>query len=146
MEEKIDTSINVETPIFKKYKQFMKDKSQFSPQVFNKNPKSLSVFPTIVLKEINNTEDSNYTSLDRQEFVNAITDEINIYTKDMVIDEKKYSSKEIMNELKYLTFEFFRIWGFTRTQCSEADYVNLDVDRFIIVETCNLNNWNRKIF
>lgn len=146
MENKVDTSMNIETPIFKKYKKYLQDKSRFSPNVFNKAPKSLSVFPTIVLKESNNTEDSNYTTLDRTEFVEAITDTINIYTKDMVIDGVKYPSKEIMNELKYLTFEFFQAWGFTRTQCSDADYLNKEVDRLVIIETCNLNNWNRKIF
>ena len=141
-----DTSMNIETTIFKKYKQYLKDNSKFAPNVFNKAPKNLSVFPTIVLKEINNTEDSNYTSLDRKEFVNEITSTIDIYTKDMIIDGVKYPSKEIMNELKYLTFDFFQAWGFTRTQCSEADYLNLEVDRLVIIETCKLNNWNRKIF
>ena len=141
-----DTSMNIETTIFKKYKQYLKDNSKFAPNVFNKAPKNLSVFPTIVLKEINNTEDSNYTSLDRKEFVNEITSTIDIYTKDMIIDDVKYPSKEIMNELKYLTFDFFQAWGFTRTQCSEADYLNLEVDRLVIIETCKLNSWNRKIF
>lgn len=146
MEQNVDTSMNIETPVFKKYKQFLTDKSKFNPKVFNKTPKSLSVFPTIVLKEINNTENTDYTSLNRMEFVNSLTETIEIYTKDMIIDGKKYPSKEIMNELKYLTFEFFQAWGFVRTQCSEADYLNYEVDRYIIIETCNLNNWNRKIF
>lgn len=141
-----NTSMNIETTIFKKYKQYLKDNSKFAPNVFNKAPKNLSVFPTIVLKETNNIEDSNYTSLDRKEFVNEITSTIDIYTKDLIIDGVKYPSKEIMNELKYLTFEFFQAWGFTRTQCSEADYLNLEVDRLVIIENCKLNNWNRKIF
>lgn len=146
MDNKIDTSMNIESMVFKLYKQYLKDKSKFSPNVFNKAPKNLSVFPTIVLKESNNIEDSNYTTLDRKESVSEITDTIDIYTKDMVINGKKYPSKEIMNELKFLTFEFFQAWGFTRTQCSEADYLNLEVDRLVIMEKCNLNNWNRKIF
>ena len=141
-----NTSMNIETTIFKKYKQYLKDNSKFAPNMFNKTPKNLSVFPTIVLKETNNIEDSNYTSLDRKEFVNEITSTIDIYTKDMIIDGVKYPSKEIMNELKYLTFDFFQAWGFTRTQCSEADYLNLEIDRLVIIETCKLNNWNRKIF
>lgn len=141
-----ETSMNVETMIFKFYKQYLKDKSKFSPNVFNRTPKNLSVFPTIVLRETNNTEDSNYTTLDRKEFVNEITSSIDIYTKDIIIDGVKYPSKEVMNELKYLTFDFFQAWGFTRTQCSEADYLNYEVDRLVIMETCSLNSWNRKIF
>lgn len=146
MEDKINTSMNVETPIFKTYKQFLKDKSKFNPNVFNKTPKSLSVFPTIILKESNNVEDTNYTTLDKSEFVNSITETIEIYTKDMIVDGVTYPSKEIMNELKYLTFDFFHAWGFKRTQCTEADYLNYEVDRYIIIETGSLNNWNRKIF
>lgn len=146
MNKEINTSMNVESMVFKFYKQYLKDKSKFNPNVFNRTPKNLSVFPTIVLKETNNTEDSNYTTLNRKEFVNEITDTIEIYTKDLIIDGVKYPSKEVMNELKYLTFDFFQAWGFTRTQCSEADYLNYEVDRLVIVETCNLNSWNRKIF
>lgn len=146
MENEIKLDMNVESMIFRFYKQYLKDKSKFSPNVFNRTPKNLSVFPTIVLKETNNAEDSNYTTLDRNEFVNEITSTIEIYTKDLVIDGVKYPSKEIMNELKYLTFDFFHAWGFTRTQSSEADYLNYEVDRLVIVETCKLNSWNKKIF
>lgn len=144
MEQEIN--MNVETMLFKFYKQYLKDKSKFSPNVFNRTPKNLSVFPTIVLRETNNVEDSNYTTLDRKEFVNEITSSIDIYTKDVIIDGVKYPSKEVMNELKYLTFDFFQAWGFTRTQCSEADYLNYEVDRLVIMETCSVNSWNKKIF
>lgn len=141
----IDTSMNIETPIFKYFKKYMQDKSQFSPNVFNATPKNLAVFPTITFRETNNTNNLRGTTLDRTETVNNITDTIEIYTKDMVIDGVNYSKKEITNELKYLIFDFFQTWGFTRTQCTQADYLNLEVDRFIIVETCSLNSWNRKM-
>lgn len=145
MEEKINTSMDIESPIFLKLKKYLTDKSKYSPNVFSKTPQSLSKFPTIVVKETNNIEDSNYTTLDRNEFVNRITDTIDIYTKDMVVDGKKISSKIIMNELKYLIFAFYQAWGFTRTQATEADYLNYEIDRFIIIESCSLNSWNRKI-
>ena len=141
----IDTSMNIETPIFKYFKKYMQDKSQFSPNVFNATPKNLAVFPTITFRETNNTNNLRGTTLDRTETVNNITDTIEIYTKDMVIDGVNYSKKEITNELKYLIFDFFQTWGFTRTQCTQADYLNFEVDRFVIVETCSLNSWNRKM-
>lgn len=141
----IDTSMNIETPIFKYFKKYMQDKSQFSPNIFNATPKNLAVFPTITFRETNNTNNLRGTTLDRTETVNNITDTIEIYTKDMVIDGVNYSKKEITNELKYLIFDFFQAWGFTRTQCTQADYLNLEVDRFVIVETCSLNSWNRKM-
>ena len=145
MEEEIDTSMNIETPIFKKFKQYMIAKSQFSPNVFNSTPKNLAAFPTIILKENNNIQNTRHTTLNRQEIVNDITDVIEIYAKDMVIDNKTYTKKQIINELKYLIFDFFQAWGFTRTQCTPADYLNYEVDRYIIIETCSLNSWNRKI-
>lgn len=145
MNETINTNMDIESPIFLKFKQYLKDKSKYSPNVFNKTPQSLSVFPTIVLKETNNIEDSNYITLDRKEFVNQITDTIDIYTKDMIIDGVRISSKTIMNELKYLVFDFFQAWGFTRTQATDSEYLSYEVDRFIIIETCKLNSWNRKI-
>lgn len=145
MEETIDTSMNIETPIFKKFKQYLTDKSQFAPNVFNSTPKNLAVFPTVIFKENNNIQNLNATTLDRTETVNNITDIIEIYTKDTVINGTSYSKKEITNELKYLIFDFFQSWGFTRTQCTEAEYLNYEVDRHIIIETCSLNSWNRKM-
>lgn len=145
MEEQVDTSMNIETPIFKKLKQYLIDKSEFSPNVFNATPKNLAVFPTITFKETNNTQDLSGTTLDRTETVNNIVDTIEIYTKDMVIDGVTYTKKQITNELKYLIFDFFQYWGFTRTQAAEGEYLNLEVDRYIIIETCSLNSWNRKI-
>lgn len=145
MSNEVDTSMNIETPIFKKFKQYLIDKSQFSPNVFNATPKNLAVFPTITFKESNNTQDLRATTLDRTETVNNIVDTIEIYTKDMVIDGVTYTKKQITNELKYLIFDFFQYWGFTRTQATEGEYLNLEVDRYIIIETCSLNSWNRKI-
>lgn len=141
----INTSMNIEIPIFKYLKEYLVSNSRFSPNVFNSTPKNLAVFPTIIFKENNNTQNLNATTLDRTETVNNITDTIEIYAKDMIIENNTISKKEIINELKYLIFDFFQSWGFTRTQCSEADYLNYEVDRYIIIETCSLNNWNRKI-
>lgn len=145
MEEQINTSMNIETTIFKKLKQFLIDKSNFSPNIFNSTPKNLAVFPTITVKETNNTQNVNATTLDRAETINELTYTIEIYTKDMVVDGTMYAKKEITNELKYLIIDFFNTYGFIRTQCTEAEYLNYEVDRFIIIETCSLNNWNRKI-
>lgn len=143
--EEVDTSMNIETPIFKKLKQYLIDSSKFSPNVFNSTPKNLAVFPTITFKESNNIQNLQATTLDRSETVDDIVDTIEIYAKDMVINGVQYTKKEIINELKYLIFNFFQAWGFIRTEATEGEYLNLEVDRYIIIETCSLNNWNRKI-
>lgn len=141
----IDTSMNIEKTIFKYFKQYLIDNSQFSPNVFNSTPKNLAVFPTVIFKETSNVQNVGSTTLDRTETVDNITDTIEIYAKDMVVGETTVSKKEIVNELKFLTFKFFQAWGFIRTQSSDADYLNYEVDRHIIIETCSLNNWNKKI-
>lgn len=141
----VDTSMNIETPIFKKFKQYLNDKSQFSPHVFNSTPKNLAVFPTIVFEETNNIENTRATTLDRTETADNIIDTIEIYTKDMVINGVEYSKKQIFNELKYLIFDFFQSYGFIRTGCTKAEYLNYEVDRHIITETCSLNSWNKKL-
>lgn len=143
--EQVDTSMNIETPIFRYLKKYLQESSKFSPNIFNATPKNLAVFPTITFKESNNTQNTGATSLDRTETVNDIIDTIEIYAKDMVVDGVQYTKKQIINELKYLIFDFFQAWGFTRTQASDAEYLNYEVDRYIIVETCSLNSWNRKI-
>lgn len=145
MESIVDTSMNIETPIFKKLKAYLTNKSNFSPYVFNDIPKNLAVFPTITFEESVNTQNLGATTLDRTETVNNITYTIEIYTKDMVINGQEYSKKEITNELKYLIFDFFQAWGFIRTQSTKAEYLNYEVDRYIIEESGSLNNWNRKI-
>lgn len=145
MSEQVDTSMNIETPIFKKLKLYLQENSRFSPNVFNDTPKNLVVFPTITFKESNNIQNLQATTLDRTETVDNITDTIEIYAKDMIISGVTYTKKQIINELKYLIFDFFQAWGFTRTQATEAEYLNYEVDRYIIIETCSLNNWNRKI-
>lgn len=143
--EEVNTSMNIETPIFKKLKKYLQDKSKFSPNIFNATPKNLAVFPTITFKETNNTQNIGATTLDRTETVNDITYTIEIYAKDDVFNGVQYTKKEIINELKYLIFDYFQALGFTRTQASDAEYLNYEIDRYVIIETCSLNNWNRKI-
>lgn len=145
METKLNTDMNIETPVFKKLKKYLQDKSKFKPYVFNDIPKNLTVFPTITFIENTNIEDTRATTLNRQEYANRLTVTVEIYAKDTVIDGIQYSSKEIINELKYLIFDFFQAWGFTRTQATKADYLNYEVGRYVIIETCIVNNWNRKI-
>lgn len=137
--------MNIETALFKLFKKYITEQSNFSPYIFNNTPKNLSVFPTIVLEEQNNTTDIKYTTLDRQENVNNLTYRIEFYVKDIIIDGETHTSKEISNELKYLIFDFFEAYGFIRTQCTKADYTNYEVDRYIILEEGKLNNWNRKL-
>lgn len=141
----VDTSMNIENTIFQEYKEYLKEHSKFNPLVVPNSNKTLTKFPTVLFKEQNNVSNVSHTTINREQIVNNITDVIEIYTQNQIIDGVEYASKVVMNELKYLTFDFFDYVGATRTDCSPAEYINKEVDRLVIIYTYSVNNWNRKI-
>lgn len=152
MEEENTIQINprfdIEDYIFTNFEKYMLEHSKYIPSdnerhIYNKAPKTLVRFPTILLKENGNTELSR--TLDRTQFLDQMTYIIEIYTKDMVINGERVASKVVMSELKYLVFDFFRERGFERVGCNEAETSDYQVDRLVITERCTQNNWNRII-
>ena len=143
----INTNYDIEQVLYNKFKEYMVKNSKFitADKIFTKAPKTLADFPTIVFKEGSNTEDTRYKSLDRTQFVNQITDTIEIYTKDIVLDGVRYASKTVMSELKYLVFDFFESIGATRVSCEPVEYNSYQVDRLVIIERYRQNNWNKMI-
>lgn len=136
---------DLESKLFIKFKEYMQNKSKFNPYVFNDTPKALTNFPTILMYENSNTDDVTYISLDRNEIVSDLRFVIDIYVKDMIVDGQKYTSKQIVKELKYLVFDFFEYYGFIRTEATKTDYTNYEVSRYIITETVKQNSWNNKL-
>lgn len=143
----INTNFDIENIMFLRLKEYLQTKSRFQPSVFTKAPQQLAdnLFPIIVFKETSNVDAIQYRSLDRTQIVNQITDTIEIYTKEKVVNGSKYASKTVMSELKYLVFDFFEKYGATRVACDIVEYNNYEVDRLVIVERYLQNNWNRKI-
>jgi hypothetical protein len=141
--------MDIETDLFSMYKKYLLENSQYLSQdkqcVFLKAPQSLTIFPTIVVKEMNSIDASSYKTTNRQEYVNNLSYKIEIYTKNQNVDNKLISSKVIQNELKYLTLKFFNDVGFERTLCEPAEYLDVTVDRLIILEKCLINSWNKQL-
>lgn len=137
--------MNIESNIFLKYKEYILKNSKYAPKIFPNVPQSLKDFPTVIVKEQNNIDDNRYKSTNRQEFVNSLTYQIEIYTKNMIIGGKQVNSKIIMDELKYLTMDFFNLLGFDRTLCEKAEYLDVTVDRLIILEKGLLTSWNKQL-
>ena len=135
--------LDIYSKLFKQYKEFINEKSQFAPRISKKTPQSLSYFPTIIMKETINS--SNTQTLNGQEFTDRLAYTIEIYTKDCVVGSTKYASDIVMRDLQYLTFEFFNNMKFNRDLCSNAEYIDINVDRKIIIFSCRINNWNGKI-
>lgn len=138
-------NMDIEAELFLNFKEYMLKNSKYSPYISSKAPQSLTKFPTIVMKEYSNIDNNDYKSTNRQEFVNVLSYRIEIYTKDQIANGTVTSSKVILNELKYLVMDFFNMYGFERTQCEYAEYLDVTVDRLIILERATINNWNKKI-
>lgn len=135
--------LDIYNKLFKQYKEYINEKSTFAPRILKKTPQSLSYFPTILMKEtVNNT---NTNTLNGQEFTDRLAYTIEIYTKDCVIGTTKYASDVVMRDLQYLTFEFFNNMKFQRDVCNNAEYIDINVDRKIIIFSCKINSWNGKI-
>lgn len=136
--------IDIENAIYNKYKAYMSN-SRFNPKVFNKSPKQLKDFPTIIFKETSNRENTRYKTLDFSQTVNQITFTVEVYTQDLVIENVKFASKIVMNELKRMSFDFFQYCGFERTSCEYVDYYNTDIDRLIMTVRTNQASWNLQV-
>ena len=134
-----------ENKLFKLYKDFIIEKTKYAPDIFNDIPQQLAKFPTITFIETDN-RDSNYgNSVDRGEYIDTLQYTIDIYTKNQKVGKNLVARKIITNELKNLTIEFLRTYGFKRTSCNKAEYLDIEVDRTVIVAECDINSWNEKI-
>lgn len=136
---------DIEFMIYDKLKNYLDNNSRYSPKVFNKAPKQLVQFPTVVFKESSNSEDTRHKTLDYSQWVNQITFTIEVYTQDMVANNGKVASKIIMSELKYLLIDFFEKIGFTRVSCDYVDYYVNDIDRLVMVVRTSQASWSGKI-
>lgn len=134
-----------ENEIFMMYKKYIQEKSKYKPEIFNDTPQKLAVFPTITFIESDNRDSVNNNSVDRVEYVDELQFKVDIYTKNQKSKPNMIARKIITNELKNLTIEFFRKYGFRRTSCNKAEYLDIEVDRTVIVAECSINNWNGKI-
>lgn len=135
--------LDVYSKLFKQYKEYINENSQFAPKILKKTPQSLTYFPTILMKETTNNTSVQTTNC--QEFIDNLAYTIEIYTKDSNIGNTIYASDIVMRDLQYLTFEFFKNMKFNRDLCVAAEYIDKNIDRKIIIFSCKLNSWNGKI-
>lgn len=147
--------MDIESEIVREYKQYMISNSIFGTILNDKKtilpdtPQSFSKFPTIVIKETNNSMYGMGKTLDRTEYVDNILYQVDIYTKDVTMkvdgELKTFAARTVINELKDLTFKFFNQIGFNRITATRGEYIDINVNRYISVFEARLNNWNMKI-
>ena len=123
--------MNIEVDLLKEYNAFMKKNSVFAEklQILPDTPQSFSKFPTIIFKEQDNTDNLSLLTLNRLEFGDNLTYQVDIYTKNITINGTEYNSRVIVNELKNLTAKFFKYCGFQREGSTRGEYTDINVKR-----------------
>lgn len=137
----------IETDLFLEYKKYMLEKSKFKDMlIVPMTPKSSTKFPTIVMAEINNSDNISGKTTDRTEYVSRLTYRVSIYVKPIIVDGVKYQELQVMNELKELTYHFFNMIGFDRSSSRRTDNLDKSVFRQEIIFTGNLASWNNSLY
>lgn len=137
----------MEQDITKAYYKFIKEKSKFKDvlKVFPDTPQSFYDFPTIVLYEMSNSDNTRLMTTNRIEYGDDVTYKVDIYTKNITLDGKEYVAKEVINELKELTSIFFRNLGFRRNSSTRGEYIDLSIKRHVMIFSAGVQSWNNYI-
>lgn len=137
----------VESDIAVEFNKYIKATSVFRDKllVLPDTPQSFSTFPTIIIRETNNIDNLSLKSTEFSEYGDSISYQVDIYTKDVIIDSTKYSSKIVINELRDLVHRFFRQNGFERTEDANGEYIDLSVKRRTLLFTGTVQSWNKSI-
>ena len=140
--------MNIEVDLLKECNAFMKKNSVFAEklQILPDTPQSFSKFPTIIFKEQDNTDNLSLLTLNRLEFGDNLTYQVDIYTKNITINGTEYNSRVIINELKNLTAKFFKYCGFQREGSTRGEYTDINVKRQTMLFSGSLSSWNKNIF
>lgn len=137
-----------ESVLRKKLLEYIKLKSEYGSyidNIFSKTPQSFSNFPTIILKEVNNTDNILGKTLDNLEYIDDISIQVEIYSKDIIHNKKRVSSLVIINSLKEIIHNFFRGLGFVRETSQPSEYIDINIDRYVFLFSSKVQNWNNQL-
>ena len=102
--------------IFQDYKQFIIERSSFSPRVVKDYTNTSAYFP-IISCQLSNFVDTDYCTIDMIENHEEMYLTIDIYTKNEAVKNNKVASQQINDELTELTIQFFNSKKMKRTLC-----------------------------
>ena len=139
--------MDLENKIIKSYNDYIKDKSIFGEtlKVLPEAPQSFSTFPTIIVREVSNTQSIYNTTTNHYEHASNVAYQVDVYSKAITLGNKKYQARNVVSELVLLTCNFFMDYGFIRTSGNKNDYVDITINRYTMLFTTTRNNWNGKI-
>ncbi len=142
--------MNIENDILNLFNTYIKSKSTFGSilKVVPTTPQSFfkENIPVIVIRENGNNDDLNTLTLDRIEYGNNLTYQVDIYTKNVIFNGKEYNARDIINELRFLIHDFFRGISFTRESDVPSEYMDISVKRRTLLFSGSVNSWNKSIY
>lgn len=138
---------DLETKIIKDYHNYIMNKSIFANtlKILPEAPQSFATFPTIIISEINNSQNIGSTSTNYMEHADNLGYRVTIYSKNSTVGNVKYQARNVRKELQLLTFNYFMNLGFVRASGTKGEYPDISIDRYDMVFTATKNNWNGQI-
>ena len=131
--------------LFDDYYDYIKSHASFNVEVIKKSMPKEITFPTILMREALNINQTKGTATNRVESVDLLTYQVDIVTKDLIDENGLHPSLELQKELKYLTFNFFFERGYERTSTEYWENTNIVYDRLTCLFQGNLQSWNKHI-
>lgn len=138
----------IENDLFKEYKAYMLANSQYASKlkIYPTTPKDFATFPTIIMRQINESDYIQGKTTDRLENVSRINYRVSIYAKPTVIGETKYQPKQIIDELRALSSKFFNNIGLDKDSDRPVDNIDLSISRQEMIFSGRVASWNNSLY
>lgn len=138
----------IENDLFKEYKAYILAKSIFASKlnIFNATPQQIANFPTIIMRQSNENDYMQGKTTDRLEYVSRLNYRVSIYVKPIVLNGTKYQPRQIIDELRKLTSDFFRNIGLDKENDRPVDNIDLSISRQEMLFSGRLASWNNSLY
>ena len=120
--------INKYNEIFQEYKEFIVERSKYSPRVVKDYTSTSTYFP-IISCQLSNLMDTDFCTIDMIENHEEMYLTIDIYTQNKTIDNNKIASQLINDELTELTIQFFNSIKMKKTLCRLTPNADTSITR-----------------
>ena len=138
----------VEDSLFREYKDYINNNSIYSSKlkIYNATPSDLATFPIIIMRQINESDYIEGKTTDRLEYVSRINYRVSIYAKPTIIGNTKHQPRQIINELRELTSNFFRNIGLDKDSDRPTDNIDLSISRQEMMFSGKVASWNNSLY
>lgn len=125
--------------LFKEFKEYIDNNSQYNVKVVKHNTNTSTHFPVIsfVLTNFINT---NECTIDKIEYYDNFYFTIDIYSKNKVISGKTISAQVISEDLLKLVLKFFDKKNMLRTSCKPTFNLDDSISRINVQYQCAIGN------